>query len=162
MFSIDRCLPALVLAGASCAALAAPPPLPPLEDPASNEHHPGKVVFVELVTPDLDASKHFYGGLFGWTFRDMQSGTHEYAQASLDGRPVAGIMHRRIPSGTKRQPAWIAFFGVADVDAAKATALQHGATVLFEPHTLPARGTEAVFRDPQGAVFAVFAVKAQG
>ncbi len=29
--------------------------------------------------------------------------------------------------------------------------------MLFEPHTIPARGRKAVFADPQGAVFAVLA-----
>lgn len=36
-------------------------------------------------------------------------------------------------------------------------AVQHGAKVLFEPHPVPNRGRQAVFADPQGAVFAVLA-----
>ena len=39
----------------------------------------------------------------------------------------------------------------------RTVALQNGAKVLFEPHTVPDRGREAVFVDPQGAVFAVLA-----
>jgi hypothetical protein len=54
----------LSLAGAGIAAAAASP-LPPLVDPASQEHHVGKVVFVELVIPDLTAAKQFYGCLAG-------------------------------------------------------------------------------------------------
>ncbi len=46
--------------------------LPSIIEPASPEHHKGKVVLVELVTPDIAAAKSFYGGLFGWTFRDFQ------------------------------------------------------------------------------------------
>ncbi len=46
---------------------------------------------------------------------------------------------------------------VRNVDAARVTALQHGGKVLFEPHNIPDRGREAVFSDPQGAVFAVLA-----
>ena len=42
-----------------------------------------------------------------------------------------------------------------DVDAATKVALQNAAKVLFEPHSIPDRGREAVFSDPQGAVFAV-------
>ncbi len=137
--------------------MASPLQLPAIVEPASQEHHVGKVIFVELVTPDLAAAKQFYAGLFGWTFRDINSGGTEYAEASLDGRPVAGLVHRDVPSGKRRQPSWLSFIAVSDVDAAKAMALQHGAKVLFEPHSIPDRGREAVFADPQGAVFAVIA-----
>jgi hypothetical protein len=132
-------------------------PLPALVEPDSQEHHIGKVVFVELVTPDLAVAKQFYGGLFGWTFRDIQVGGTAYAEASLDGYPVAGLIQKDIPADEHRQPAWLTFIAVRDVDAAKQIALQHGAKVLFEPHSIPDRGREAVFADPQGAVFAVLA-----
>ncbi len=137
--------------------MASPLKLPAIIEPASQEHHVGKVIFVELVTPDLAAAKQFYAGLFGWTFRDIHADKTEYAEASLDGRPVAGLVHRDVPSGKHRQPSWLSFIAVSDVDAAKTIALKHGANVLFEPHNIPDRGREAVFADPQGAVFAVLA-----
>lgn len=62
-----------------------------------------------------------------------------------------------MPAGEHRQPAWLSFIAVRDVDAAKTIALQHGAKVLFEPNDVQNRGREAVFSDPQGAVFAVLA-----
>lgn len=136
---------------------ASPLQLPALVEPAGQEHHVGKVIFVELVTPDIAVAKQFYAGLFGWTFRDIQAGGTEYAEASLDGRPVAGLIHKDVPAGKHRQPAWLSFIAVRDVDAAKKIALQHGAKVLFEPHSIPNRGREAVFADPQGAIFAVLA-----
>jgi uncharacterized protein len=149
---------AALLSFAAAASVAAPAlQLPPLVEPASQEHHVGKVIFVELVTPDLAAAEKFYGGLFGWTFRDTQAGAIRYAEASLDGHTVAGMVHRDMPAGERRQPAWLTFIAVRDVDAAKAAALKNGAKVLFEPHTIPNRGREAVFTDPQGATFAVLA-----
>jgi uncharacterized protein len=147
----------LGVAGAVPVPAAAPLQLPPIVEPASQEHHVGKVIFLELVTPDLAATKQFYAGLFGWTFQDIQAGATQYAEASLDGRPVAGLVYKALPPGEHRQPAWLSFFAVSDVDAAEKTALQHGAKVLFEPHRFPNRGREAVFADPQGAIFAVLA-----
>ena len=146
-----------VLLGVACVVpvMAAPIHLPAIVEPASQEHHVGKLVFVELVTPDLAAAKQFYAGLLGWTFRDIQADGTEYAEAFLDGSPVAGMVHKNVPAGEHRRPAWLSFFSVGDVDAAKAVALQNGAKVLFEPHSIPDRGREAVFADPQGAVFAV-------
>jgi uncharacterized protein len=145
------------LGTAGCATVQAPLQFPAIAAPPSQEHHVGKVIFLELVTPDLAAAKQFYAGLFGWTFRDIQAGTREYAEASLDGRPVAGLLHREMPEGQRRQPAWLTYISAPDVDAAAKTALERGAKVLFEPHTIPDRGREAVLADPQGAVFAVLA-----
>jgi predicted enzyme related to lactoylglutathione lyase len=136
---------------------AAPLPLPPIVDPPAQEHHVGKLILAELVTPDLAAAKKFYGGLLGWTFRDSQSGRTAYAEALLNGRSVAGIIQRSMPAGEKREPAWLSFFAVKDVDATEQTAVQNGAKVLFGPHSFPLRGREAVLADPQGAVFAILA-----
>jgi uncharacterized protein len=147
------------LLGVTGAALvmAKPLQLPALVEPASQEHHVGKMILVELVTPDLAAAKQFYAGLFGWTFRDIRAGEKAYAAAFHDGRPVAGILEKAIPAGGHRRPAWLTFIAVRHVDAAKKIALQHGAKVLFEPHSIPDRGREAVFADPQGAIFAILA-----
>ncbi|MGC2424610.1 MAG: VOC family protein [Nitrospirota bacterium] len=147
------------LLGFVCAvpAIAAPIQLPPIVEPASQEHHVGKLIFVELVTPDLAAAKKFYAGLFGWTFRDIQGGGTKYAEAMLDGSPVAGLVQKNLSANEHRQPAWLSFFSVVDVDAATKIALQNGAKALFEPHSIPDRGREAVLEDPQGAVFALLA-----
>jgi predicted enzyme related to lactoylglutathione lyase len=135
--------------------MAAPLQLPAIVEPASQEHHAGKLIFVELVTPDLAAAKQFYAGLFGWTYRDIQADGKEYSEAYLYGRPVAGLFHKDVPVGEHRQPAWLSFFAVGDVEEAKKISLQNGAKVLFGPRNVPDRGQEAVFADPQGAVFAV-------
>jgi predicted enzyme related to lactoylglutathione lyase len=145
-----------VLLGAA-PALAAALELPPVVEPPSAEHHTGKVIFVELVTPDLAASKRFYGELLGWSFRDITSGTTEYAEALLDGHAVAGLFQKKQKPGEQRQPAWLSFFAVADVDAAAKTAEAQGAKLLFGPKSFPERGRQAVLADPQGAVFALLA-----
>jgi predicted enzyme related to lactoylglutathione lyase len=156
---LRQCVLAAAFLGVTCAttATAAPFEVPALVQPASLEHHVGKVIWVDLVTPDLDRAKLFYAGLFGWTFRDVHTGETDYSVALLDGRPVGGLIHRPAPLGKPRQPAWLTFIAVADVDRAKRIALEHGGKVLFEPHNYPQRGRQAVFADPQGAVFAVLA-----
>src|ERR1700749_2567122 len=57
--------------------------LPPLNQPPTKEHHPGKIIWADLVTTDLEADKRFYGALFGWTFNDIQTGSALYAVATL-------------------------------------------------------------------------------
>src|SRR6202051_1573390 len=131
--------------------------LPALNSPASTERHVGKVVWADLVTPDLAAAERFYGGLFGWTFQNINTGDSDYAVAMADGRPVGGLYQKTIPAAERRQSAWLTFIAVRDVDAAKRAALAHGAKVVSDSKSYPSRGRQAVFTDPEGAVFAVLA-----
>jgi predicted enzyme related to lactoylglutathione lyase len=153
---VIRCGFAAVLFGIAGAAFAFPE-VPPVSSPPSGEHHVGKVVFLELVTPDLAASKRFYGSLFGWTFTDSHAGDVRYAEASLEGYPVAGMIHRDLPAGQQRQPSWLNYIAVRNVDETREIAISRGATVLYGPRDIPHRGREAVLADPQGAVFAILA-----
>ncbi|WP_199099088.1 VOC family protein [Dyella sp. ASV21] len=125
--------------------------------PPSQEHHVGKVIFVELVTPDLAATERFYSGLLGWVFQNDRSGDRQYAAALVNGHLVAELMQKPLTPGTRKQPAWLGFLAVRDVDATERSALQDGAKLLYGPRDFPGRGREAVFSDPQGAVFAVLA-----
>src|ERR1700691_1671339 len=110
-----RELPARILlavllgVGAAAPLAAAPVPLPPLMQPATNEHHVGKVIWVDLVTPNLSAAEHFYAGLFGWTFQEIHTRSTDYAVAVLNGRPVGGLVQRAAPAGEHRQSAWLTF-----------------------------------------------------
>jgi predicted enzyme related to lactoylglutathione lyase len=147
----------LALTSCSVALAALPFDLPPVSNPASTEHHPGKVIWADLVTPNLGAAENFYGGLFGWTFQTIHTGDTDYAIALLDGRPIAGMLQKAIPAGEKRRPAWLTFIAVRDVDAARGIAISHGARIVSEPKTYGGRGRQAVIADPEGAVFAVLA-----
>ena len=62
-----------------------------------------------------------------------------------------------MPSDQKRQPAWLTFIAVRDVAAAQRSAKANGGKVLSPPRDYPQRGRQAVFADPDGAVFAVLA-----
>jgi predicted enzyme related to lactoylglutathione lyase len=128
--------------------------LPAIGGTGTVERHPGKVIWVDLITPDIAGAEHFYSGLFGWTFQQVRP---EYAVALLGGRPLGGILQRPIPTGQKRQPGWLTFIAVSDLAAADKLALAHGAKSLAPPKTYPRRGSQAVFADPEGAVFAMLA-----
>jgi predicted enzyme related to lactoylglutathione lyase len=162
MFVWSRPIFLLAASGAVWGAAAAAQPsfeLPALGAAGSAEHHPWKVVWADLVTPDLAAAEKFYGGLFGWTFKRIRAGDSDYAIAMLGDHPVAGLLQRPIPTGDKKQPAWLTFISVRDVDAALRVALAHGAKGLSAAHTYAGRGRQAVLADPSGAVIAVLASK---
>lgn len=129
--------------------------LPPLATPATNLRQPGRVVWHDLLTPDLAVDERFYGTLFGWTFRDVQSGRRTYAVAFAEGVPVAGLLERPLPRDGGRRPQWLGFISSNDVDAAIQAALAHGGREVSMPHDYPQRGRQVVLRDPQGVDFGV-------
>jgi predicted enzyme related to lactoylglutathione lyase len=132
--------------------------LPALTQPASGEHHVGKVVWADLLTPDVEGAKRFYGALFGWTFRDVP-GDPNYSLALLNGEPLAGLFQKALLAGQPRQPAWLTFLAVRDVDAAQAAAVRLGGEVLSKSRNYPQRGRQAILADPDGAEFAVLAAQ---
>jgi uncharacterized protein len=148
---------ALIFGGCMSTAGAADFELPALNTPPSTEHHAGKMVWADLVTPDLAAAEKFYGTLFGWTFHRIRAGSTDYAVAMLDGRPIGGLMEKPIPAGESHQSAWLTFMAVADVNASKRVATAHGAKVLADSRSYPMRGRQCVLSDPEGAIFAILA-----
>jgi predicted enzyme related to lactoylglutathione lyase len=127
---------------------------PPLMEPATTEH-PGKLVWAELVTPDLAAAERFYGGLFGWTFHDIRTGDTTYAIAKLGNTPIAGLVQRAAAPDRREQPAWLPFLSVSNVQESAQRVLEHGGKELKPSRAYRLRGKQAVYADPQGAVFAV-------
>ena len=145
----------LLSMAAAGAVTAAPLELPALQSGVSGEHHVGKVIWVELITPGLATAESFYGGLFGWTFEDTHAGLSDYAVAAANGRRIGGIVQRPIKPGEHKQSSWLTFLSVKNVDAASVAIRKSGGKVLSQPTTYGGRGTQAVFSDPDGAVFAV-------
>jgi uncharacterized protein len=131
--------------------------LPSLNSPDSNEHHAGKIIWADLVTPDMAAAQRFYGGLFGWTFQSISAGKSDYVVASNNGHAIAGIVEKPNSGTARHQSAWLTFISVRDVDAATRTALAHKGKVLTSATTYLKRGRQVVMADPEGAVFALLA-----
>jgi len=55
----------------------------------SPTHQPGAPCLVLLASPDVDATAHFYGKLFGWS---APPGNGAYLALQLDGGDVAGML----------------------------------------------------------------------
>lgn len=113
---------------------------------------PGVPCWVDLGSPDLDASVEFYSALFGWQVPESENveQTGGYRRATKNGRDVAGMM----PLMQEGQPpAWSSYVAVADADATAAAVKEAGGSVLAEPMDVMELGRMAVFADPSGAVF---------
>jgi predicted enzyme related to lactoylglutathione lyase len=129
---------AALLLGVACATTQPDLPLlPPVSPEGTGEVRPGKFVWGDLVSQDVEASKAFYGALFGWTF----SGEGRYTTVLNQGVPIAGIVKARDPN---RGTEWIGNLSVADVDRAAATIVRHGGQIENGPVDAPDRGRIAL------------------
>jgi predicted enzyme related to lactoylglutathione lyase len=114
---------------------------------------PGTPSWVDLGTPDLDATVAFYESLFGWKVERGGEDVGGYSMATLDGATVAGLG----PLMGEGQPtAWTTYISVADADAATEKVRANGGTVLAEPMDVMDAGRMANFFDPTGAFFAIW------
>jgi predicted enzyme related to lactoylglutathione lyase len=127
------------------------PQLPPLTTVPESPRLPGKFVWGDLVTDDVQAARKFYSQLLGWTFQDIG----DYTICANDGRPLCGMFQRARPAGSNAKPRWFGYISVANVGRAQKAAVSGGGKVLAAPMKMPNRGEQAVFADAEGAVFGV-------
>ena len=94
----------------------------------------GTPSWVDLSSPDPDASRRFYGSLFGWE----RAGTF-----TKGGAEVAGL-------SPGKPPVWTTYIAVDDVAAVKSRIEAAGGA------TVTNGSASAVFTDAEGACFAVW------
>jgi predicted enzyme related to lactoylglutathione lyase len=119
---------------------------PPLNNPASPAHVPGKLVWADLFTVDPDGATKFYTGLLGWTATALERKGRGYRVFTNDGRPVAGLVVRAVTGGN-HPSRWIGYYAVNDVDAALAQVTGFGGTIRAPSRNFPDRGRQAIVSD---------------
>ncbi len=122
---------------------------------------PGAFCWLDLSSTDVEASKAFYSGLFGWDCEDTPAGPDgSYTMARLGGGDVAAL---RSQSDTERSqgvpPHWFCYISVVDVDARAAKAAELGATLVAPPFDVMEAGRMAVVQDPTGAMVGLWEAK---
>ncbi|MFB8031081.1 VOC family protein [Streptomyces sp. NPDC056465] len=109
--------------------------------------------WVDLGTPDIDATTAFYHGLFGWELVPGGPETGGYGMYQLRGRTVAGVM--TVPED-QGKPAWSVYFQTPDADATARTVEQAGGRAMFPPMDVRDYGRMGGFTDSAGAYFGVW------
>jgi predicted enzyme related to lactoylglutathione lyase len=112
--------------------------------------------WVDLGSPDLDKSKAFYGGLFGWDCPPGPPDAGGYTVCELRGKTVAGLgpkMNADMPT------AWMTYVNVGSVDDTVAKVTANGGAVFMPPMDVMDAGRMAVFADPLGAVMGLWQPK---
>jgi predicted enzyme related to lactoylglutathione lyase len=129
---------------------------PPIVDPPTGQHTPGRWVWGDLVTSDVAAAADFYGKVFGWTFETYggEDDRETYTLVLSNGLPIGGmVFDQRAKNGDVPSARWIGLVSVPDVAAAAAAVSANGGKVVVAPKSLGERGETAVFQDPEGVPF---------
>ncbi len=112
-----------------------------------------KFIWYDLMTSDAAAATTFYGAVIGWSGRDSGLTDRQYTVLSAGEAGVGGVMEW---GEAGRQPGWIGYVGVDDVDATAQRVADAGGAVHHPPEDIPGVGRFAVVADPQGAAFMLF------
>jgi predicted enzyme related to lactoylglutathione lyase len=113
-------------------------------------------IWYELLTSDHAAAFTFYSRVLGWTVAKTPFASPEYTIASAGPFNVGGLM--TLPTdacAAGARPCWMAYLGVADVEATIAHVVDAGGSVTRAPSDIPGVGRWAMLADPQGAMFIV-------
>lgn len=115
---------------------------------------PGQPCWVDLTTPDLAASRDFYGGLLGWNFHNRGPEFGNYTMCLVGEATVAGLTPRQVESTAS--PLWSLYLSSPDVPKTTELITAAGGSVLMEPVHIPGQGCLAYAFDPTGAGFGVW------
>jgi len=131
------------------------PVLPPVTEPASGQYLPGKFVWADLFSSDMEASRRFYEQVFGWEWRRIKDPPQPYGVFYLDGNPVAGLAYRKAPDGEGSYGRWIHYLSVKDVSASEMAISQHVGRTIVSRRSYADRGEFAIVTDSQDTLFGI-------
>lgn len=111
----------------------------------------GTPLWVELVSPDIDASVAFYSDLFGWEVSrtGQTSGSRIF---SFGGKVVSGVRPRQ---GEVLSPQWITYLSTDDAARTANHAEAAGGKVVTQSGPGEETGM-MILQDKMGAVFGIF------
>ena len=146
------------LGGFAVAARAAPQSAtqwPPITEFPSGRWTPGRWVWADLLTDDVEASRRFYGAVFDWTFDATDALDGRYVLVRAGDEMVAGLVVRSAIPSDERGGRWVPFMSAANPGRVAQAAVGAGGRVIVAPVTLPGRGEIAVLADREGTTFGV-------
>ncbi|WP_028926835.1 VOC family protein [Pseudonocardia acaciae] len=120
---------------------------------ANIANEPGSLAWEDARLTDPEAGKRFYTAVFGYTYEPIPDAPPDYGLFKVNGEIAGGLGGMMgAPDGTPSH--WVAYFSVADVDAAVAAVERGGGSVQQAPTDTP-YGRMAFVTDPFGAAFAL-------
>jgi len=122
--------------------------------PTRDGYPQGVPSWTDLVTPDVEGAKVFYGQLFGWEYTQQESGGMPYTMAYRNGLAAAGIGD--LPEQSQMPTVWSTYFAVDDLDHSVTKINEAGGSIMMDPMDITDAGRMAFALDPTGAVFGIW------
>ncbi len=131
----------------------------------------GSIWWNELQVRDTERARAFYAKVAGWTpktsalddpSRAPAPGESEYTTFTSKDRELAGATKIDEAEGEEREPRWVPYIQVANVDMAARMAEEMGGKVLEPPFDLAKVGRMALVEDPEGVPFGLVTPRAAG
>ncbi|HTX88087.1 MAG TPA: VOC family protein [Bacteroidales bacterium] len=148
-------LPVLAAALFSLTTCSSGIPYPGIAYPPTYTYTPGRFVWRDLITSNPEASKRFYGTLFGWTFTTTGTGEGIYYLFRNNNETIGGMVKYPGDTSVKYTAKWICTLSSEEVGKTVKRCTDLGGSVIKKPYRVNGRGTLAVIRDRQGAVLVI-------
>lgn len=119
----------------------------------------GRIVWHDLMTPDVQSAVSFYTEAVGWGTEPFEIGSGPpYTMWTAAGTPLGGVMDMP-PATADMPPHWLAYVNVPNVDETAQQAVALGGSIHKEATDIPDVGRFAVIADPQGATICIYTPK---
>lgn len=112
-----------------------------------------KINYVELPASDFEATRTFFGNVFGWTFKAWGEEYLAFHNAGLDG----GFYRSKLQSTTANGAALVVFYS-EKLEETQSKIEQAGGKIVLEIFDFPG-GRRFHFSDPNGNEFSVWSDK---
>lgn len=112
----------------------------------------GVPCWADLTSPDMDATKRFYGAVLGWSFQQFGPEYGGYAIAEMRGVAAAGVG----PAQGDSPVVWTLYFASDDADATAEAVTAAGGTIVVPVGDVGPMGRMFIAADPTGAAFGVW------
>jgi predicted enzyme related to lactoylglutathione lyase len=103
------------------------------------------LVHSELIVPDTEKARDFYGKVFDWVFDDMTFPGYTLIHTGRDMH--GGLMARHLASAS---PGLNSYFEVDDVNRTLHDVIEFGGRVVVPRTAIAHVGEFAMFQDPEG------------
>ena len=117
---------------------------------------PGTASWVDLMTPDLERAKAFYGSVFGWTFDDGGPQMGHYNRVLVRGKQVAGMMGQSEEEKKAHPSAWNVYFDTTNMQKSLAAVAEAGGMTVLNTQDVMDLGKMAFCVDPSGGSFGLW------
>lgn len=98
--------------------------------------------YLEIVTPDVEATCRLYGTAYGWSFQAMGAELGNAFVAELEGGSLCGI---RAPMHDQEKPIVRTYLRVNDIEMAVKEAEQLGAFIALDSMEIHGHGKIAIY-----------------